>query len=1223
MMNNASNWLWDDRIDGDTPAPNHLQATHDQRTAANPVATAWVAASAGTGKTRVLTNRLLALLLEGAEPREILALTFTKAAAAEMANRVSEALEEWVTLGDSKLSDALFKLAGKRPREEQLALARRLFAKVLEAPGGLNIQTIHAFSQSLLGRFPVEAGVQPGFSVLEDSEAKALLETTVDRFLSGLIAREEPAMSQVFEALGEDTFRDILAGLVRERGRVERLRGENRRPARVILEPLRERLGLELGVEEEAYAAALALKDGVPSELQAAFQAFGNWMESTSNAPNSRNKLAFSAMEWVSQSRLEDRLATLDQYIPLFIKTDSEPRTLSSQVFLKKFREEQPEAIDAILNEQQRVLPLIHALRAFRQLDVSEALLDTAGVIIETYAASKAAISRVDFDDLILKTIDLLTAEDGAGAWVAFKLDQGLRHVLVDEAQDTNPDQWAIVRGLTDAFYDGTDEDSTAPRTTFVVGDLKQSIYGFQRADPQVFENMRTRFEQDVRRLPNHAWIDPVLNVTFRSSQAVLDAVNAVFTHAENAKGLTFENQDWPMHLTGRPGAGGLVEVWDPITAVPKDKSAPRVVVRGDDDLDEPDRPEVELAKLLGERISGWLDGKAAGEGHEGWLSNHGRPMRAEDILVLVRSRSGPFINTLTYTLKKNGVRVAGADRMKLQEQLVVKDLLCLTEYLLQPAADLALATVLRSPLCGFTVQQLYELAHRRGKGESLEAALVKAADNGNAAAREARSLFQALRARLASTPYTFYSFLLTKMAAGIRFSSRLGPQAADALKEFLRATLTYERAKTPTIPGFLGWLSKAEIEVKREQEGANGGVRIMTVHGSKGLEAPVVILPHTHRRMDDISRDRLRWFDTDDAPAPLPYWKPPTGETPAETLVLDAQDKAKAEEEERRLLYVAMTRAEDRLYLCGWKPRPPADENKPPKATWYETIKAAFESNEAVETLTPGPDEVAGTRFRLFAPAASPDRLPKPKGDHEASSFAIDTAARTDDRALAQLQTAIPVEPSPPRPFTPSQMLLEPAAPSPLDALRKLQGTGTTARGHRSASPFFRGNVLHGLLQRLPEVPHGEREAAARRYLGRPSFDLIPTQIDDWSREAIAITNDPDFADLFSASSRAEVAVTGIVGELVVSGQIDRLVERENDVWVVDYKSNRPPPTTAAGVPESYRAQLAAYKSVLEGLYPGKPIRTFLLWTETPRLMEVLVGNDDLPPSAKSTGGN
>ena len=1220
MMTNPSAWLWDDRIDGANPAPNHLQATHDQRTAANPVATAWVAASAGTGKTRVLTNRLLALLLEGAEPREILALTFTKAAAAEMANRVSEALEKWVTLGDADLSDALFKLAGKNPREEQLALARRLFAKVLEAPGGLNIQTIHAFSQSLLGRFPVEAGVRPGFSVLEDSEAKALLETTVDRFLSGLIAREEPAMSRVFEVLGEDTFRDILAGLVRERGRVERLRGENKRTARVILEPLRERLGLELGVEQQAYAEDLSFKDGVWADLQAAFQAFGTWMASNGNEPNSRNRTAFSAMEWVSQSRLEDRLATFDHYIPLFIKTDSEPRDLNTQVFLKKFREEHPEAIEAILKEQERVIPLIHALRAFHQLDVSEALLDTAGVIIETYATSKAAISRVDFDDLILKTIDLLTSEDGAGAWVAFKLDQGLRHVLVDEAQDTNPDQWAIVRGLTDAFYDGTDEDSAHPRTTFVVGDLKQSIYGFQRADPQVFENMRTWFEQDVRRVPTRAWIDPVLNVTFRSSQPVLDAVNAVFTHAENAKGLTFENQDWPMHLTGRPGAGGLVEVWDAIEGTPKDKNAPRVVVRGDDDLDEDDRPEVELAKLLGERISSWLDGTATGEGQEGWLSNHGRPMRAEDILVLVRSRSGPFINTLTYTLKKNRVRVAGADRMKLQEQLVIKDLLCLTEYLLQPAADLALATVLRSPLCGFTVQQLYELAHRRGKNETLEAALIKAANNGNAAAQKARSLFQALRARLASTPYTFYSFLLTRMEAGIRFSGRLGPQAADALKEFLRATLTYERGKTPTIPGFLGWLSKAEIEVKREQEGANGGVRIMTVHGSKGLEAPVVILPHTHRRMDDISRDRLRWFDAEDAPAPLPYWKPPKEDTPAETKSLDAQDKAKAEEEERRLLYVAMTRAEDRLYLCGWKPRASTNEKKPSSATWYETVRAAFEASTTVETCKPAEDGVAGTRFRLFAPATSPDRLPK---KDDSGGAVVPSTLRTDATALAKLQAAIPTEPSPPRPFTPSQMLPEPAAPSPLEALHKLKGTGSTARRHRSGSPFFRGNVLHGLLQRLPEIPQDEREAAARRYLSRPSFDLIPAQVDDWSREALAITNDPDFADLFSATSRAEVAVTGIVGELVVSGQIDRLVEREDDVWVVDYKSNRPPPTTAAHVPESYRAQLAAYKSVLEGLYPGKPIRTFLLWTETPRLMEVPVGNDDLPPSAKSTGGN
>ncbi|MGB1161070.1 MAG: double-strand break repair helicase AddA [Alphaproteobacteria bacterium] len=1216
----TSEFLWDDRIDGENPSPNLLQATHDQRTAANPLATAWVAASAGTGKTRVLTNRLLALLLEGAEPRQILALTFTKAAAAEMADRVSEALEEWVTLEEPKLRDALYKLAGKPPSEDQLALARRLFAKVLEAPGGLNIQTIHAFAQSLLGRFPVEAGVQPGFKVLEDSEAKALLETTVDRFLAGLIAREDPALSRVFEVMGEDAFRDILAGLIRERGRVQRLRGRNKLEAKVILAPLATRLGLQADDTPQSIRKALAHEGGLPPDLHAALKTYGEWAQAEGTTPNNNNRTVFAAVDWAAQARLEDRLATLGQYDLLFVKSDGGRRKLEKGAFVKKFCEAHPDAIEVILAEQERVYPLVHALRASRQIEISEALLDTAGLVMETYAAAKTAISRVDFDDLILKTIDLLTAEDGSGLWVAYKLDQGLSHVLVDEAQDTNPDQWDIVRGLTDAFYDGTNADREQPRTTFVVGDLKQSIYGFQRADPQVFENMRARFKQDVSQVEGGRWIDPVLNVTFRSSQPVLDAVNLVFTHEQNAKGLTFENQDWPHHLTGRPGAGGLVEVWDQVEAKPEDPNAERVVVRPDDDLDEEDRPEVELAKLLGERISRWLNDPATEEGQEGWLSNHARPMQAEDILVLVRSRSGPFINTLTYTLKQKGVRVAGADRMKLQDQLVIKDLLCLTEYLLQPSADLALATVLRSPLCGFTGEQLYELAYHRGEKETLESALVKAASKGDPTAQAARTLFQTLRAQLASTPYVFYSNLLTRLEAGLRFSGRLGPQATDALKEFLRAALTYERGKTPTIPGFLGWLSKAEIEVKREQEGANGGVRIMTVHGSKGLEAPVVILPHTHRKMDDITRDKLRWYENDEAPAPLPYWKPAKDDSPFQTEELDAHDRARAEEEERRLLYVAMTRAEDRLYICGWKTRGVSDERKAESATWYDTVVNAMSANSDVEKLDPAEGEIAGTRYRLYARSTKADRVPKDKdGSPQSASYSGTRAQRTDETVLSALRAPMPPEPTPPRPFTPSQMLEEPASPSPLAALHKLRGGGQAARGHRSASPFFRGNVLHGLLQRLPEVPESERQAAAKRFLSRVSFDLIPKQIEDWSAEALAITNDPNFADLFSTKSRAEVAVTGIVGELVVSGQIDRLVERDDEVWVVDYKSNRPPPADAAHVPESYRVQLATYKAVLAGLYPGKAIRTFLLWTETPRLMEVPVGDEDLPPSAKS----
>ena len=1210
----GTGWLWDDAIDGPNPEFNLRKATHDQRDAANPEATAWVAASAGTGKTRVLTNRLLALLLEGAEPREILALTFTKAAAAEMANRVSEALEAWVTLEEDALRAALFRLAGDHPTEAQIALARRLFAKVLEAPGGLNIQTIHAFAQSLLGRFPVEAGVQPGFKVLEDSEATALLETTADRFLMGLIAREDPAVSHVFEVLGEDTFRDILAGLVRERGRLYRLLGANNRPARQVLEPLRMRLGLEPDSTLEGFRNAVAHADGIPSDLRSAFQDYAGWAADTRVKENSNNKILFEAIDWIAQAQIDDRLAALSTYSSLFMTGTGSKRNLE-RVVTKKFHEQYGDSLQRLQDEQDRVYSLMHGIKALEQMAVSEALLDTAGVVVETYETAKKAVSRVDFDDLILKTIDLLTAEEGAGLWVAYKLDQGLRHVLVDEAQDTNPDQWAIVRGLTDAFYDGTDPDHNTPRTTFVVGDLKQSIYGFQRADPQVFQAMRTAFKTDVQSAAQH-WIDPVLNVTFRSSKPVLDSVNTVFEHADNARGLTFDDESWPTHLTGRPEAGGLVEVWDPIEAKPKEKNAPHVPVRPDEDLDEDDRPEVELAKVLGERISSWTDKTATGPGQAGWLDNHDRPMRAEDILVLVRSRSGPFINTLTYTLKKKGVPVAGADRMKLQEQLVIKDLLCLTEYLLQPAADLSLATVLRSPLCGFSSDQLYQLAHRRAEGETLETALAKAADRGLAHAQDARSLFQTLRSRLASTPHAFYSFVLTRLGARRRFSERLGPQSSDAIKEFLRAALTYERGNTPTIPGFLGWLSRAEIEVKREQEGANGGVRIMTVHGSKGLEAPVVILPHTHRRMDDIARDRLRWFDSEDAPVPLPYWKPSAADSPYQTMELEARDKARAEQEERRLLYVAMTRAEERLYICGWKPRR-SDETKVASTSWYETVVEAMKASSDVQVLTPAEDAVAGTRYRSYAAPIKPDRVKK-EGSHVSA-----LPERTAPSVLAALQAAIPAEPSPPRPFAPSQMLDDPAAPSPLVSLRALAGRGVTARGHVAASPFFRGNVLHGLLQRLPDVPETERETATRRFLSRPSYDLMPRQIEEWGAEALAITNDPTFADLFSARSRAEVAITGIVGELVVSGQIDRLVERDDEVWVVDYKSNRPPPRDPRHVPESYRAQLAVYKSVLRGLYPGKAIRTFLLWTETPQLMEVPVDADDLPALAKSNSGD
>ncbi|MGB1147979.1 MAG: 3'-5' exonuclease, partial [Alphaproteobacteria bacterium] len=573
-----------------------------------------------------------------------------------------------------------------------------------------------------------------------------------------------------------------------------------------------------------------------------------------------------------------------------------------------------------------------------------------------------------------------------------------------------NPDQWAIIRGLTKPFYDGTDVHRTDVRTSFVVGDLKQSIYGFQRADPQVFQAMKKEFEADVSRADGH-WIPKNLNVTFRSAQPVLDAVNHVFEHGDNAQGLTFDDEPWPTHQSGRAEAGGLVEVWDRIEAPAnsKEEEEQQKLVRDEDDLDDEDRPEVELAKILGQRISDWTNEQAR-PGDAGWLENHNRPMKPSDIMVLVRSRSGPFIPTLTQTLKKNNVAVAGADRLTLTDQLVVQDLMVLVEYLLQPADDLALATILRSPLIGFTETQLYDLAHPRPKGETLDTALAKAANGGVTHAVAAQSFFNTLRGTLASPPYAFFTNLLSALGGAEKISERLGPQASDTVKEFLRAALTYERANTPTLPGFLGWMRQADIQVKREQDGENAGVRIMTVHGSKGLEAPVVILPHSQRRTDDITRDRLRWYEHGETP--IPYWKPNSKATPYQIVDLEDQDKQRAMEEERRLLYVAMTRAEERLYICGWKTKKSKDQkdDQPaqPALTWYDTVVEGLKDKPGVLTLEPQEGLEAQPVLRLSKAAVKPDRAGKGSGVKAAS-------AKVDPEIMARLKAPIPPEPSPP----------------------------------------------------------------------------------------------------------------------------------------------------------------------------------------------------------------
>lgn len=1140
-----------------------LQMPYDpeipQRRAARADASVWVGASAGTGKTKVLTDRVLTLLLAGTAPDKILCLTFTKAAAAEMATRLANRLALWTTLPDDELAAQITKLLGSDPAPDQVRLARRLFARVLDVPGGMKIQSIHSFCQALLRRFPLESGVAPHFEVMDDRDAAEAMAEAQDFVLSQARAGADWELAEALAALTrlvhEVKFPDLLAELSTQRGRIRRMLEAHGGLAGAV-QAVCALLGVEPGerpVDVMTRACADDAFDAAGLRLCVTAMQGG----SAKDCEKADGLAAFLAAAG------DARVAQWQAWCGVFLTAKGEVRkTLATKAVYKA----NPAAEEILAAEAERLCRVAARIRACTVASATAALLRIASAVLGRYEGWKRSRARMDYDDLI-QTARRLLEDEGRAAWVLYKLDAGLDHLLIDEAQDTNPDQWAVARAITREFFAGTGARDDVTRTVFAVGDRKQSIYSFQGADPAAFERMRGLFAADVP-AAGATWDEVPLEYSFRSTPAVLAAVDAVFTTAAAQDGVVLPGEN-VRHIPFRAGQPGLVEVWPPVRPA---------------DLAEPDawKPPIErisgdsaqtrLARLVARRIAAMVKG---GE----MLESAARPVRPGDIMVLVRRR-GPFVEDLVRALKELNVEVAGVDRMVLTEQMAVMDLMALGRFLLLPEDDLTLACVLKGPLIGLTEEELFDLA--RGRRGRLWRALSERQGRDDAFGRAYAALSDLLRRADFLRPHELYAHILSGPLEGRRrLLGRLGWEAEDPIDEFLSMTLAYERTHAPSLQGFLHWFETGATEIKRDLEsGDRDAVRVMTVHGSKGLQAPVVFLPDCMQV--PTTGPTLLWHG--DGEDKLLLWPP--GADATEEVCQGLKDAAKAarEREYRRLLYVAMTRAEDRLVVCGWETR-----RGRPVGCWYDLIRDALQplAQEVEDPFLAAEGETAGTTILRLASEgrAAPDRVREAR------------AEAGEREPLPDWMRAEPgAEPRPPRPLAPSAPTVEdPPVRSPV---------GRDAQGERVR--FQRGRLIHRLLQSLPDLPEAARAAAAARYLSRPAWGLAPDEQAAIAAETLAVLDEPGFAALFGPGSRAEVPIVGLVGRHVVSGQVDRLVVTDAAVLVVDYKTNRPPPLRVEDVGDGYLYQMAAYRGALKDLYPARPVRCALLWTDGPRLMEL-----------------
>lgn len=1113
----------------------------NQKTASDPGRHIWLSASAGTGKTQVLAARVWRLLLNGTDPGAILCLTFTKAGAAEMSERITSRLARWVRASDTELAadlEALGENISPAGREK----ARQLFAKVLDAPGGgIRIQTIHSFCQSLLAAFPMEADLVPGFRPLDQREEavlarEALAEMLVDAVRDGRDWVVD-AVGALSLRLGEGKAEDFLKECARA--------GEAMADLPPAIQPwLRAALGLPEGDIDAEIARRCADDSFDLGSLRAITVMNADW------GTGRGLERADIAAAWLSKGA-EARAASLVDLHSIWATAKGEPRS-----FGKGQAPQEPAYADYAMRLFDSCGQLLGMKTQAAYADLLARGLEAGRIYAETYKQAKRRLGAVDFNDLIHATVALLGAP-GMGEWVRFKLDQATEHVLIDEAQDTNPQQWAIVSAIADEFFVGEGVRAETVRTLFTVGDYKQAIFGFQGTDPIFFRAAFERFLalSRIEADPDYAFDEGKpepreveelsLTHSFRSTRPVLEFVDAAIG-ALPMPGMG-ELSDVEQHASEVPGPG-TVTLWPPVT-------------EGGSEADEEEWVSDATRKLAGDiarAIKGWIGTLE--------LESKGRTLAPEDVMILVKRR-GELASLIVARLYAEGVPVAGVDRLRLNAPLAVQDLLAAIRFVLQPEDDLSLASLLVSPLIGWTQDELMDASvrSRGGLWRHLRATQPE---------ERLAPLYTLLARADIATPYRFLEELLSGPLDGRRkLLRRLGEEARDPIEELLNATLNFEKLATPSLQRFLDWFDRGDVEIVRDAAQPQAAVRVMTAHGAKGLQAPLVILADATVDPTRSPRDFLQW-EVSEASGKLPIFRPRSSERGVLGEVLENAD-ARELSEHWRLFYVAATRAEERLVIAG--ALGPMAKGVPPAKSWYAASAAALDAL--------GVPEGEVREFKGLRPQA-----PVPAGARAALGPAEVTALPDWARSPA------PEEARPPRPLAPSSLGDDSVAdPPPTPALR---------------AAAERGRLLHALFERLPSVSPPDRAQAAERWLAGAGGVTDPALRAELVAAALAVTEDPRFAELFGPDSLGEAPIAAVVGEgVVVSGTVDRLVVTPSHVRVIDFKTGRRAPATLEDIPAYHLRQMAAYAAALRVIFPGREVEAGLLYAAGP-VLHLLTGD-------------
>ena len=1130
-------------------SPETAQPAHQ---AADPSRSAWVGANAGSGKTYILVTRLVRLMLAGVAPEKLLCLTYTRSAAAEMKERLFTLLAEWALLDDDKLSAAIAERLGAMadaPQQgEMLARARKLFAQALETPGGLRVQTIHSFCESVLKRFPLEAGLSPQFDLMDDQQAVDMQRQILQRLLRHPPNQElAEAMALLTRQLAEPDILRLTQHIIDQRAHfaAQDSAAQLRALAEAAQKANGDNMTGHMPEPDDIITAHAAAHNDTMRRLADLFAGTGS--------PNDGQQ-SDRIHQWLALAqagRWQEGWQILGQ---VFFTIAGKPRQrLATKALLDDT------AFDAALHQwRDSFVKDMARYRSAVGLAFTRALLHFGDYLIAGYTDEKARRALLDYDDLISRTNALLTGK-AAAAWVLYKIDGGLEHILVDEAQDTSPAQWRVIGALAEEFFagDGAMAESAhaagrGPRTLFAVGDEKQSIFSFQGADPREFAKQFKHFKQAVTQSGGAMDYVP-LTLSRRSAPQILEFVDAVFA-GDAGDGLTGMDDAPVRHQAHRNEACGYVELW-PVAHNPEKPPETEAwdVPMAQEMTQQAETGRRQLTRKIAEKIATLVSQPDIEPG---------------DILILVRKRDG-FVDEMMRALKQRNLLVAGADRMQLLEQICVQDVLAAARFALNTEDDLSLACLLKSPLCGLDDDALFALAH--GRSGTLWQAVKQAGEDMG----ESRALLDWLVARIDYIPpFDFFAQLLGARGGMARLAARLGPEISDPLGELMRLALTHEQQNASSMQGFLHWLEQGEQEIKRDMEARGDAIRIMTVHGAKGLEAPIVFLPDTCGRGVPTSAARTPFLLDGNN---LPLWQANQYLRDSYTDMQKQRSDTDTLHEARRLLYVALTRARDRLYIGGH-----CSYQNIPDDCWYAMISAGL----------------AQPHYQV---GQGEDRFWRLGDEAKAGPFAKDKMKQDKDEAGTDWrQGGAPLPALPdwiyqaPTPDTPAAR----ATPPKSSATSTPRQAADTAR----AASAIRGRLAHRLFELLPPLPPAKRLARGLAYLDSRAGDWPQEARQALCADVLAVIVKPELTALFGPQARAEAAICGVLEtdsgtKRMENRQIDRFVETESGIFIADFKTG-PPPSSATQIAEDYIEQMAVYQALMRAAKPDVAVTCALIWT-------------------------